>query len=478
MPRLTILQINDTHGYLESHQELFWDGTKPAFRQAGGYERISAYIKNARAENGGHLIALDSGDTIHGTYPAIQSKGLDFVGPLNQLGLDAWTGHWDFAYGPSHLKELTGKLHYPFLACNCYDKITDELFFKPYVMIERAGLRIGVIGIASTIIDKTMPAHFSEGVYFTIGNEELPGHISSLRGEGADIIIVLSHLGFPQDIKIAREVPGIDVILSGHTHNRLYEPYLENGAIIIQSGCHGSFIGHLDIDVEDKGIIRFQHKLVTVEDTLAGDNEMRVMIETIMAPHREYLDEKVGQTGVDLHRDTSLTSPMDDLLLEAIMMASETAIAFSNGWRYGAPIPKGDILRNDLWNIIPVNPPVSTVVLTGAEIYEMMEQNLENTFSSDPYKQMGGYVKRFSGLQVIIKLENPKGTRIQEIFHDHVKLDKFAIYKVSYVTEQGVPKSLGRKHTDINVTAIDALEHYLKNIDCFLPSPQEKIVVV
>ena len=83
-------------------------------------------------------------------------------------------------------------------------------------------LRLGIVGVASNIVDKTMPEHFSKGIYFSLGNEELPVYINKLRKhEKVDLIIVLSHLGYPQDLKLSQEVKGIEILLSGHTHNRL-----------------------------------------------------------------------------------------------------------------------------------------------------------------------------------------------------------------------------------------------------------------
>ena len=103
--KLTILQINDTHGYLE---------------------RSST---------------------------------------VNLLGLDAWTVHWDFAYGPDRMRELAAKLNHPLLASNCYRIDTGELAYPPFTVIERGGVRVGVIGIAATIIDKTLPSHLAARVF-------------------------------------------------------------------------------------------------------------------------------------------------------------------------------------------------------------------------------------------------------------------------------------------------------------------------
>src|SRR5690606_12715236 len=99
------------------------------------------------------------------------------------------------------------------------------------------------------IVDKMMPPHFSEGLYFTLGNEELPDIIQKLRKQDeVDLIVVISHFGFPQEAKLVSEIDGIDILLSGHTHNRMTKPVIINDTILMQSGCHGSFIGRLDVN--------------------------------------------------------------------------------------------------------------------------------------------------------------------------------------------------------------------------------------
>ena len=152
---------------------------------------------------------------------------------------------------------------------------------------------------------------------------------------------------------------------------------------------------------------------------------------------------------------------MDDLLLAAIADAAGTAIAFSNGWRYGAPIPPGPVTLHDLWNITPTNPPVSVVEISGAEIWDMIENNLESTFSADPFGQRGGYAKRFRGLTVNAKLENPKGRRVEAIFDAQGKISADQIYLVAFVTAQGVPERMGRNRRDLEIMAIDALRRWL-----------------
>lgn len=460
---LTILQINDTHGYLEPHPELVWDPDgRPRHVTLGGYARLATLFRRTREERPGRVVVLDNGDTLHGTFAAVYSKGEALIGPLNALGIDAMTAHWEFAWGPDHLRRLAARLDYPLLACNGYERVADRLVFPPTAMLERDGLRVGVVGIAAAIIDKTMPPHFAEGMRFTLGEVELGRHVRELREQGADIVVVLSHLGLPQDVKLAARVPGIDVLLSGHTHNRLQEPIRVGGTILIQSGCHGSFVGRLDLELDEGGrIAEVRHRLIPLDDTIPPDPALQAMVEDIMVPHRAMLGRVVGHTRTGLDRATMLEATMDSLLLRAIAAAAGTRLAFSNGWRYGAPIPPGPITLNDLWNIIPTNPPVSTVELTGAEIRAMLEENLERTFAADPYAQMGGYAKRCLGLDLAVKIENPPGHRIDRAFAEGAPLDPARRYTVAYVTQQGVPAKYGSDRRNLPIHAIQALEEYL-----------------
>jgi len=461
--QITILQMNDSHAYLEFHSEMFIENNTEVYRDAGGYARIAHIFEQARKENPNGVLALDNGDTFHGTYPAVASKGEGLVPIMNMLELDGMTAHWEFAYGPKQFKKIVSMLDYPMLAANIYDKDTDELVFPSHTIVERAGLTIGVIGIAEHIVDKTMPPHFSEGLYFTLGNEELPGLIQKLREKDqVDLIVVLSHFGFPQEAKLVNEVDGIDVLLSGHTHNRITEPVIINDTILIQSGCHGSFIGRLDLEVSNGKIQHFNHQLIEVAKELDPDPQVQHLIDRVMHPYREILSPIVGHTNIALNRYAQLETTMDNLLLESLLDVSGAEIAFSNGWRYGAPIPPGELTMNDLWNLIPTNPPVSIVEMTGAEIINMLEENLENTFACDPYKQMGGYLKRCLGMKVFIKLENPYGMRVQDLFIGEELVEKEKVYLASFVTVQGVPEKYGRNCHNLDISAIDALKQYVE----------------
>ncbi|OKY78922.1 MAG: 5'-nucleotidase/2',3'-cyclic phosphodiesterase related esterase [Candidatus Methanohalarchaeum thermophilum] len=449
---------------MEPHQELFWKDGDEVYRETGGLARISSFIEN-KFESSSRAVFLDNGDTFHGTYVPVKNKGIRMAEVMNELGIDAMTLHWEFAYGPERVKELEDELSYPILAINCYREEDEERLFDPYKIIERNGLKIGIIGIAATIVDKTMPKEFSEGIYFTLGDQELPYFINLLKEEeNVDLILVLSHLGFPQEARLAKEVDGIDVLLSGHTHNRLYEASEINNTIIYQSGCHGSFIGELNLKMKDNKIKDYRHILNIIDKSIEEDKEITETINKIKEPYKDYLSKKVGKSIDGLHRYNVMESKMDNLLLKSIRDFKNTQLAFSNGWRYGSPIPPdSEITVENLWQIVPANPPVSTCDLKGKEIWDMMEENLEKTFSRNPYNQMGGYIKRCIGLNIYFKVENPKNERIQEIYIGDNKIQEEKYYSTTYLSTQAVPRKYGKNRKTHQINAIEALKRYIKN---------------
>ena len=213
--------------------------------------------------------------------------------------------------------------------------------------------------------------------------------------------------------------------------------------------------------MDDGKIADYRHRLIEVEAAIQPDPEVDELIRQALAPYLNDLAEVVGETATTLNRGTILEATMDNFLLQALLESTGAQLAFSNGWRYGAPIIPGKITLNDLYNIIPMNPPISTVELTGEEIKVMLEENLESTFSCDPYQQMGGYVKRCLGLNVYFKIENASGNRIQKLFIGNDEVQPGRYYTAAFVTLQGVPQKYGRNRENLSERVIDTLRAYL-----------------
>ena len=466
--KLDILFINDVHGYIAPHNELFYNQDGEYIAQAGGYARLYTKVQEVRSKNPNTLL-FDGGDTFHGTKPIVDSKGQAMIPILNKMSFDAMTSHWEFAYGPQQLKQLTSQLTYPNLACNIYMP-NGKLFTQPLKIFEIEHLKIGVIGVAAFIVDKVMPRSFAQNLRFTNGIKEVVNEKENLKQKGVDLVILLSHNGLPQDFELLKQVDGIDICLSAHTHNRIYSVLETNGALVIQCGCHGSFMGQMTLNIEEGRIASHQYKLHTINSKIAENKEMKELVDSVLMNNKDIYTNIVGKTNKLLHRYTTLNATLDELMHQGACLVTNTNICFSNGWRYGAPIDKGDITENDLYNMAPMNPPISIVELTGKEIKDMMEENLTRTFACNPMKQMGGYAKRVFGLHLNVRIENPDGERIQEIIYNGNRLQMSKVYKVSFITVQGVPAKYGSNRKQTEFRLIDSIQLYLTKYGAFTPS--------
>lgn len=476
--KLTIVQVNDVHGHIESHNEVFFENEGLVVKEAGGYSRIKTLVDSIRVENPNTLF-LDCGDTFHGTFITTQTHGNAIIPLMNAMGLDAATAHWDFAYTPSHLRELSNRLNYPILSANTYIYDKKKRLFDPYIIKDIDGMRVGIIGMACEHVVQGFPPKFSEGIYMSPEYEEIPKIVSELRNKGkVDFIILLSHLGMPTDYEILKAVSGVDVCVSGHTHNRLNYPIKIGGALLIQSGCHGSFITRLDLDIVNGKVVDYTHKLITVDSSIKKDENIERIIEEAYEPYKEELYEVVGETKTLLNRDLSLESTMDNFLLQSISHVTGSKICFSHGWRYGTPIIPGKITVNDLYNMVPMNPKIITVDMKGYEILELLNLKINKTYNTNPFGQTGGFMQRAIGIKAYLMIENPKEYRIQKLFLEGEEYEPDKTYKVSYITKQAVPKYLGENHNELGITAIDAMKKYLKENSPIEISMNDTYVVI
>lgn len=478
LKQIGIVQINDTHANLFPKEDVLFSGSGFQIETLGGYARIMTKINEYKEKHKDNLLIFDNGDTFHGTYEAVESKGEVMVPYLKKLGINAMTFHWDSAYTPQHLKMLEQKIGYPILANNVYHEGTQELMFEPSRVFEVDQIKIGVIGVASNIIRSNMPEPFWKGAEFTDGIKESRQEIQKLREDNVDLIILLSHLGYPQDIELLKQVEGIDICLSGHTHNRVTELEKVEKTYIIQSGSLATSIGYLDVELKNNTITNIKHEFVLLSSEVQENQEIVELLEQdeILNQFHDYLETQVGESKIDLHRASSFYGTMDYLLLDSMRHVTGSDIAFSNGWRYGGAISKGKLTRRNLYQIVPMDPEIMKATMKGQEIVDMLEENLESTFSCQPFKQMGGYIKRNSGLKIYFKLENPKGHRIQKIFVGESELDVVKDYDVVYVTRQAVPERFGKNHQKTGKKSIQAMETFLKegpyerkDLDAYLP---------
>ena len=389
------------------------------YGRVGGLDRVATVVKSIRADRP-DAILLDGGDTWHGSYTCHHTQGQDMVNVMNALNTEAMTFHWEFTLGSDRVHEIIDTLPFPALGQNIFDAEWDEPaeYFKPYTFFERGGSKIAVIGQAFPYMPIANPSWMFPEYSFGIRDENMQAMVDEVRGLGADLVVVLSHNGFDVDKKMASIVTGIDIILSGHTHDALPEPVLIDNTIIVASGSNGKFVSRVDLDVRNGQMMGFKHKLIPIfSDVITPDPDMAALIDGERAPYVDQLSEVIGQSESLLYRRGNFNGTWDDLICQALIEEREADISMSPGVRWGPSIlPGQDITREDIWNVTSMSyGKVYRTEMTGEFIHIILEDVADNLFNPDPYYQQGGDMVRIGGMGYRIDINKPQGERITEL---------------------------------------------------------------
>jgi sulfur-oxidizing protein SoxB len=389
-----------------------------SYGRLGGLDRIATVLKAIRAERADRTVFLDGGDTWQNSFTSMQTKGQDMVDCMALLKPDAMVGHWEFTLGAERVKELKDKLGFPFLAQNVRDTEWNEPAFDAMTMIERGGIKIAVIGQAFPYTPIANPRWMIPTWSFGIREEDLQGNVEKARKDGAQLVVLLSHNGFDVDRKLAGRVRGIDVILTGHTHDALPDVVKVGKTLLIASGSHGKFLSRLDLDVRGGEVKDYRYKLIPIfSDAIALDAEMAAKIAAIRAPHDKMLRETIGRTETLLYRRGNFNGTLDDVICDALLAERDAEIALSPGFRWGnSLLPGQDITREDIYNATALTYPAAyRMTMTGARLKEVLEDVADNLFNPDPYYQQGGDMVRVGGVAYSIDLKASAGRRIGDL---------------------------------------------------------------
>lgn len=391
------------------------------YGRVGGLDRVATVINSIRAARPDALL-LDGGDTWHGSYTCHHTQGQDMVNVMNALKPDAMTFHWEFTLGSDRVAEIVEELPFAALGQNIFDAEWDEPaeLFPPYKFFERGGVKIAVIGQAFPYMPIANPGWMFPEYSFGIRDERMQEMVDEVRAAGAELVVCLSHNGFDVDKQMAGKVTGIDVILSGHTHDALPEPVLVEETIIIASGSNGKFVSRVDLDVRDGRMMGFRHKLIPIfSDVITPDAEVSALIDEQRAPYIDTLTEVIGRTADDqtLYRRGNFNGTWDDLICDALISEREADIALSPGVRWGPSIlPGQDITREDIWNVTSMSyGEAYRTQMTGEFLHVVLEDVADNLFNPNPYYQQGGDMVRVGGLGYRIDVSKPQGARITEM---------------------------------------------------------------
>jgi len=395
------------------------------YGRVGGVDRMATLIKAVRAERGAErTLLLDGGDALQGSYTALESKGGDMVDVLHRLGVEATTGHWEFTLGARRIEELfgnrerTGTAPMSFLAGNIVETDFEEPVFHAAKLFERGGLKIAVIGQAFPYTPIANPRWMMPNWSFGIREETVRWQVETARAGGADLVVLLSHNGFDVDRKLASRVPGINVILTAHTHDALPFPVQVGKTLLVASGSHGKFLSRLDLDVRQGEIADYAYALIPVlADAIEPDPEMSALIQQIRAPHMAMLDTELARTESLLYRRGNFNGTLDDVICEAMLSERDAEISLSPGFRWGATLLPGQAITwEDVYNATAMTYPACyRTEMSGRMLKDILEDVADNLFNPDPYYQQGGDMVRVGGLGFTIDVDATMGRRISNL---------------------------------------------------------------
>ena len=433
------LEPSSLDAYFDTHMD--FDALAKKFGKMGGIAHMKTYLDHVRKERGAkNVLFLDSGDTWQGTGVALKTRGEAIVKAQNYLGVDVMVGHWEFTYGKERVKELIEMLDAKFIAQNVIgnDPFADEyeeLIFEPYVIEERGGAKIGIIGQAFPFTSTANPKEFTEGWSFGIRPDTLQRYVDELRKEHkVDCVVVLSHDGFSVDQEVARMVHGVDFILSGHTHDPSPKPITINGTVIVIAGSHGKYVGRLDIDAKNGKVHGYEYKLVPIaSNMIPADPEGVKLVEELYAPFAKEFNEVLGKTKNTLYKRDTFFSTFDQLINDAIMDEMKCDISFTPGYRWGTTVLAGDdILMDNVYEMCGITyPNVYTFELQGKQIANLLEDIADNVFNANPLYQQGGDMSRLGGATYSIAVANKAGKRISKLMIGGKPIDLKKTYIVS-----------------------------------------------
>ncbi|MFL2782936.1 MAG: thiosulfohydrolase SoxB [Rhodospirillales bacterium] len=406
------------------------------YGKLGGLDRTATAVKQIRAERGDDkVLFLDGGDTWQGSYTSLKTQGADMVTAMNLLKPDAMVGHWEFTFGKRRLKQLLDKMNYPFLGGNVFDTEWDEAVFESTRFFEKGGINVAVIGQHFPYTAVANPSYMVEGWSFGIRPEIIQKNIDLAKKKGAEVIVLLSHNGFDVDQKLATILEGVDVILTGHTHDAIPRAIKIKNTLLLSSGSHGKYLGRIDLNVKDGKVIDYSSNLIPIfSDVIEPDKEMTNLINELRSPYEDECNRTIGKAETLLYRRGNFNGSWDDVMCDAIIEERDAEISLSPGFRWGTTLlPGQNITIDDIYSQTSMNyPEVYRTQMNGETIKNLLEDVCDNIFNEDPFYQQGGDMVRVGGISYTCTPKNPIGKRISnlEIIKSGDKIEPTKTYVV------------------------------------------------
>ncbi|MGB7926485.1 MAG: 5'-nucleotidase C-terminal domain-containing protein [Pyrinomonadaceae bacterium] len=449
--QVTILSTTDLHGNI---LPLDYYTNRPDER---GLAKVATLIKRARAENP-NLLLIDSGDTIQGTPLAYYHNKKNNGPPdpmmlaMNALRYDAMTvGNHEYNFGLKVLEKARGEAKFPWISANTYRKGTEQTQYEPYVVKEVGGVRVGILGLTTPGIPNWENAENYAGLEFRESVAEAKKWVALLREkERVDLIVVGMHMGLERDLRtgemrvglvpnenaavsIAEQVPGVDVILMGHTHRDEPSLYI-NGVLLTQADRWGTRLARVDIYLEKADeavggrwrVAAKAARTIAVDEKVLPDGEVAKLVEPYDRETQGWLGRVVGESSADLSarearlRDTAIL----DLIHRVQLEAGKADVSMAASFNSQAHIPKGPVTVRDIAGLYEYENTLVVLDVTGQQLKEALEHSAKYFRAYMPGKRAADLIDEripgynfdtAEGVTYELDISKPVGQRIENL---------------------------------------------------------------
>ena len=493
---LTVIFTNDSHGMAWKFDELNNPGI-------GGLAAQKTLIDDIRAEvqgKGGNVLVLSAGDITLGDPRSNICENMPMVKGMNLIGYDAMTvGNHEFDFGITAFRNMQKEAQFPFLSANIFEGEKNNSVGKDYIEKKFGdGLKVAVIGLTTNETKEIS----SQGLLgnLTMGDpiESAKTWIPILRKKN-DVVIVLSHLGYYDTEKsfdgyygdnyLAKVVPGIDLIVGGHSQRQLESPVKINDTYIVQTEGLGKWVGRVDFYLQGSKITKVDHKLYPInlkEKKVKGDKvsyefvgkeikENKAMIDMLNGFKCEFSTKQIGVIdrnleGGNMAREKEVE--LGDIITDVMREKTGAEIAFMNSGSIRQGLKKGAVTEKDIYSIFPFQDTVYTAELTGAQIQEVFDFFAEKGAGVAGFLQVSGVeMKIYKGAALEIKIAGK----------DLVRSKKYKVAFNSFIANGGdgytILKNItAKKDTAYLVSSI--LVDYIKVKGTFAKPQGNRIKVV
>lgn len=496
---ITILQTTDVHCQVHAHDELFWENGKAVFRKTGGYAHLATYLQNARKKYPNSFL-IDTGDMFQGSELSVKTTGKAMVPILNGLDYDLYLpGNWEVVYYKKAMQTLLGTLNAPKVCANMYHDLGERkkgaLIFPAYHVWNVKGVKIGFLGYTDPLVPIRQSPLYSKGIIYSKPEENLAHYVDVLRNqEQCAYVLLVAHLGLSQQIHLANlpECEGVDYILGGDTHERVRKPIVCKYAKVVEPGAFGSFVGRLQLTVQHGKVIKDEYVLDEVNsDKYKASKKMNQLIKENEQPFADEIYKTVGYSTIPLYRYFVVENPIDTMVLDALKWKlPEVDIVLSNGFRFCPPRSTPDLTGNIpitegfIYDMLPVDSTIRTATVTGKQISNWLENELNNVFAKDASERFGGWVIKFKGMKITFNAFAKKGERVQSISIGDMPLQQNNLYKVCACEREGDPEDMlcriknVRNAANTSYTLHSVMKEYLSKNSPVTPTPPQNAIVL